>query len=247
VLPSLGEDGALVCAVNDLVDGGEAEEEADPEVRRLLGDGRVVDAVGAAVRLWQRPPRRRTPIETAWGTVVLGPAEWSEVFADADGLPHNALRARAWERLLDVLEDRVDDELRDGGGGGDGWGEGWERRPVPRPAPVTTSTPTGGLGRGRVDARDARERRGAAGALRPGLAAAGSRCAAARSAHDGRDAAALRAVAERCRGRRADHARRSDAMDRRRPALLDARAARGRPAARCVRAETDARPPRSIG
>lgn len=125
VLPGLGEDGALVCAVNDLVDGGDVGEEDDPEVRRLLGDGRVVDAVGAAVRLWQRPPRRRTPIETAWGTVVLGPAEWSEVFADADGLPHNALRVRAWERLLDVLEDRIDDELRDGGGGGDGWGEGW--------------------------------------------------------------------------------------------------------------------------
>ncbi|GAA4055790.1 RNA polymerase recycling motor ATPase HelR [Microbacterium laevaniformans] len=125
VLPSLGEDGALVCAVNDLVDGGDVGEEDDPEVRRLLGDGRVVDAVGAAVRLWQRPPRRRTPIETAWGAVVLGPAEWSEVFADADGLPHNALRVHAWERLLDVLEDRVDDELRDGGGGGDGWGEGW--------------------------------------------------------------------------------------------------------------------------
>lgn len=125
VLPSLGEDGALVCAVNDLVDGGDVEEEDDPEVRRLLGDGRVVDAVGAAVRLWQRPPRRRTPIETAWGAVVLGPTEWSEVFADADGLPHNALRVRAWERLLDVLEDRVDDELRDGGRGGDGWGEGW--------------------------------------------------------------------------------------------------------------------------
>ncbi|MFC7926904.1 hypothetical protein [Microbacterium laevaniformans] len=99
VLPGLGEDGALVCAVNDLVDGGDVWEEDDPEVRRLLGDGRVVDAVGVAVRLWQRPPRRRTPIETAWGTVVLGPAEWSEVFADADGLPHNALRVRAWERL----------------------------------------------------------------------------------------------------------------------------------------------------
>lgn len=125
VLPSLGEDGALVCAVNDLVDVGDVVEEDDPEVRRLLGDGRVVDAVGAAVRLWQRPPRRRTPIETAGGTVVLGPAEWSEVFADADGLPHNALRGRAWERLLEVLEDRVDDELRDGGGAGDGWCEGW--------------------------------------------------------------------------------------------------------------------------
>lgn len=130
VLPGLGEDGALVCAVNDLVAaGGEAEEEADPQIRRLLGDGRMVDAVAAAVRLWQRPPRRRTSIETAWGTVVVGPAEWAEVFADAEAVAHNALRARAWDRLLDLLEDRIDDELRGGdgvaGGRDDGWGEGW--------------------------------------------------------------------------------------------------------------------------
>ena len=126
VLPSLGEDGALVCAVNDLVDGGsDAAEEADPEIRRLLGDGRVVDAVGAAVRLWQRPPRRHTPIETAWGTLVLGAAEWSEVFSDADGLPHNVVRARAWDRLLDLLEERVADELRGGEDTGDEWSEGW--------------------------------------------------------------------------------------------------------------------------
>ncbi|WP_331439020.1 AAA family ATPase [Microbacterium hominis] len=134
VLPGLGEDGALVCAVNDLVaGGGEAGEEADPQIRRLLGDGRMVDAVAAAVRLWQRPPRRRTPIETAWGTVVVGPAEWAEVFADAEAVAHNALRARAWDCLLDLLEDRIDDELRGGDGvaggrddGGDeSWGEGW--------------------------------------------------------------------------------------------------------------------------
>jgi len=125
VLPSLGEDGALVCAVNDLVaGGGEAEEEGDLEIRRLFGDARLVNAVDAAVRLWQRPPRRHTPIETAWGTVVLGGPDWAEIFAGAETLPHNALRTRAWDRLLDVLEDRIDDELR-GGGSSDGWGEGW--------------------------------------------------------------------------------------------------------------------------
>lgn len=134
VLPSLGEDGALVCAVDDLVAGGaEAAEETDPQIRRLLGDGRVVDAVDAAVRRWQRPPRRATAIETAWGTVVVGPAEWSEIFADADELPHNAHRARAWDRLLDLLEDRIDDDLRDGGGGSaDAWGEGWGEASRPR-------------------------------------------------------------------------------------------------------------------
>lgn len=126
VLPSLGEDGALVCAVDDLVTGGAgAIEEADEAIRALLGDGRLLDAVDAAVRIWQRPPARRSPIETAWGTVVLDAADWAEVFAGADTLAHNAVRSRAWERLLDLLEDRIDDQLRGSAISSDGWGEGW--------------------------------------------------------------------------------------------------------------------------
>ncbi len=132
VLPSLGENGALVCAVNDLVGGVRGAEEPDPRIRRLLGDGRMIDAVDAAVRIWQRPPARRTPIETAWGTVVIGVADWDEVFAGTDVLAHNALRIRAWERLLDLLEERIDDELRGVGGVSDGWDEGWGEASRPR-------------------------------------------------------------------------------------------------------------------
>lgn len=134
VLPSLGEDGALVCAVNDLVGGGAVTHQAgryaatdrlDPVIRRLLGDGRMIDAVDAAVRLWQRAPTRRTPIETAWGTIVVGTDEWAEIFAGADVLAHNAVRTLAWERLLDLLEERIDEELRRPRGSSDTWGEGW--------------------------------------------------------------------------------------------------------------------------
>ncbi|WP_447943883.1 RNA polymerase recycling motor ATPase HelR [Microbacterium aurum] len=125
VLPSLGEEGALVCALADLVPGGaDVPAETDAEVRRIKGDARLVDAVEAAVRVWQRPPRRTVVIETAWGTLAVAPEEWAEVFADADTLPHNVLRTEAWERLLDLLEARVGDE-RGGGSADDGWGEGW--------------------------------------------------------------------------------------------------------------------------
>lgn len=125
VLPSLGEEGALVCALADLVPGGaDVPAETDAEVRRIKGDARLVDAVEAAVRVWQRPPRRTVVIETAWGTLAVAPEEWAEVFADADTLPHNVLRTEAWERLLDLLESRIGDELH-GGVGDDGWGEGW--------------------------------------------------------------------------------------------------------------------------
>jgi hypothetical protein len=123
VLPGLGEDGALVCAVNDLAGEMRVAPERDPRRRRVLSDGRMVDAVEAAVRRWQRPPTRSTPVDTAWGTVVVDAAEWAEVFEGGGVVAHNELRGRAWERLLTLLEERVEDELR--GSATDAWGEGW--------------------------------------------------------------------------------------------------------------------------
>lgn len=123
VLPGLGEEGALVCAVNDLAGETHVVSEPDPHLRRVLGDGRMIDAVEAAVRRWQRPPTRSTPVDTAWGAVVVDAAEWAEVFEGVGVVAHNELRARAWERLLTLLEERVDDELR--GRATDAWDEGW--------------------------------------------------------------------------------------------------------------------------
>ncbi|MBN9177381.1 MAG: AAA family ATPase [Microbacterium sp.] len=132
VLPSLGEDGALVCALDDLVAiSGDVGKETEAAVRRVKGDGRMIDAVEAAVTLWQRPPRRAQAIETAWGAVLVMPADWAEVFAEVDTMPHNALRSRAWERLLDLVEERIDDD-RDGDRdpwaeeGFDAYGSGWD-------------------------------------------------------------------------------------------------------------------------
>jgi hypothetical protein len=127
VLPSLGEEGALVCALSDLVrDGADAHHESDPQVRRVLADGRMVDAVDAAVRLWQRPPRQSVVIETAWGGIRLEPDEWAEIFAEPDTTAHNVVRTEAWRRLLDLLESRIEGELRaptaDARWAG-GWGE----------------------------------------------------------------------------------------------------------------------------
>ncbi|WP_417512542.1 RNA polymerase recycling motor ATPase HelR [Microbacterium sp.] len=133
VLPSLGEDGALVCALDDLVVvAGGAREETDAAVRRTKGDGRMIDAVEAAVRLWQRVPRRTHAVDTAWGAVPVTGADWAEIFADADTTPHNVLRSRAWDRLLDLLEERIEDdgvdEARDPWAeqGFDAYGSGWD-------------------------------------------------------------------------------------------------------------------------
>lgn len=138
VLPSLGEDGALVCAVDDLVPvGTPPRTEQDAVVRRLKGDGRMVDAVEAAVRLWQRPPTRTQGIDTAVGVVPVTPAEWTDIFADADTASHNAVHARGWDRLLDLLEERIESaeaedrtEFASGDpweeGGFDAYGSGWD-------------------------------------------------------------------------------------------------------------------------
>ncbi len=132
VLPSLGEDGALVATLSDLVPSVEhAEVEEDLDLRRLKSDARSVDAVEVAVRLWQRPPRRMTAIDTPWGTVPVSAAQWSEVFAAAEGsAAHNNVRVDAWERLLDLLVDRIDADLHgdrdiDEAGGDRRWSEGW--------------------------------------------------------------------------------------------------------------------------
>lgn len=133
VLPSLGEDGALVATLSDLVAGTEGAEavtvEHDVAVRRLKSDARCADAVAAAVRLWEHPPRQMTTIDTLWGHVPVSAVEWSEVFAASDGaVAHNDVRVDAWERLLDLLSERIDATLRAARAADDDderWSEGW--------------------------------------------------------------------------------------------------------------------------
>ncbi|MFT4212407.1 MAG: RNA polymerase recycling motor ATPase HelR [Microbacterium sp.] len=135
VLPSLGEDGVRVCAVSDLVPGAsDAVPEPDAAIRRIKSTGAMVDAVEAAVRLWQRPPGRAVVLDTAWGSIRVTAAEWAEIFAGDDGVSHNASRTLAWDRLLDLLVERIDDELRDPDGTAedDPWAEGWGEASRPR-------------------------------------------------------------------------------------------------------------------
>jgi len=112
VLPSLGEEGVRTCTVRDLVPGGaEVPEEPDPEVARLKADARMVEAIEPAVRLYEELPTTGMDVETPYGDVWLGPADWAEAFEAADpGMPHNEAREEIWEALLTILVDKVDDE-----------------------------------------------------------------------------------------------------------------------------------------
>ncbi|MGY1829241.1 RNA polymerase recycling motor ATPase HelR [Geodermatophilus sp. SYSU D01180] len=112
VLPSLGEEGVRTCTLRDLVpEGATAGVEADPRVAGLKASARMAEAVEAAVRFHEEPPRRGTTVTTPWADVWLGPDDWAEAFEAPDpGTPHNEARGQAWEALLDVVVDAHDGE-----------------------------------------------------------------------------------------------------------------------------------------
>jgi hypothetical protein len=107
VLPSLGEDSVQICTLRDLVaESAQARRETDPTAARLKASSVVVDAIDAAVRLYERPPTSPTEIETPWADVIIRPADWSEAFAAADpASSHNEARDQVWDALLDILLD----------------------------------------------------------------------------------------------------------------------------------------------
>ncbi|WP_020074723.1 AAA family ATPase [Cryocola sp. 340MFSha3.1] len=135
ILPGLGEEGVRTCTLADLVpEGGEAVPEPDRRVAVLKGDGRMPEAVEAAVRLSERPPSRPTVLDTPWGELRIGQREWAEALAAADpAVTHNDARAEIREALLDILVDIVStrnsesDAVGHGRWSGEGWGDaGWD-------------------------------------------------------------------------------------------------------------------------
>ncbi len=110
VLPSLGEEGVRTCTLRDLVpEGARAGAEADERVARLKASVAMVRALEPAVAFYERPPAATLTVETPWGDVELGPDEWAEAFEAPDpGTPHNVARDDIWERLVEIVADRLD-------------------------------------------------------------------------------------------------------------------------------------------
>ncbi|UOE46095.1 AAA family ATPase [Agromyces larvae] len=108
VLPGLGEEGVATCTLRDLVpEGATARPEADPAVAALKSRSGLVDAVEAAVRHYERPPKRGLEVETPWTEVWIGPEDWAEAFAAPEpGTAHNVARDAVWEELLAIVVDR---------------------------------------------------------------------------------------------------------------------------------------------
>lgn len=112
VLPSLGEDRVQTCTLRDLVPGGaDLPAETDAAVARVKADGRLVDAVAAAVRLYERPPQHDTVVETPWGDLHVRAGEWAEAFEIDTDSPHDDARDEVWNALLDIVLDRFNERL----------------------------------------------------------------------------------------------------------------------------------------
>ena len=112
VLPSLGEDRVQTCTLGDLVpEGGGAPEETEPMVARLKQSGRLVDAVEAAVRLYERPPTRGTVIQTPWADLRVRSADWEEAFDTVTDAAHNEARDEVWSALLEIILDRFAEQF----------------------------------------------------------------------------------------------------------------------------------------
>ncbi|WP_138732447.1 RNA polymerase recycling motor ATPase HelR [Modestobacter excelsi] len=112
VLPSLGEEGVQTCTLRDLVpEGATATAESDPEVARLKSSARLVQAIEAAVRFYEEPPRRGMTIGTDWSEVRLSAEDWAEAFGAPDpGTPHNEARDQVADELLEILVDQLEED-----------------------------------------------------------------------------------------------------------------------------------------
>lgn len=112
VLPSLGEDTVQICTLRDLVQEGEsAGEETDSEVARLKSSPQLIGSIGKAAASYRQPPTQGTHVETPWADMWISPDEWLEVFGGFDpGTPHNEAREQAWDPLLEILIDQIDEE-----------------------------------------------------------------------------------------------------------------------------------------
>jgi DNA helicase IV len=113
VLPSLGEEGAAICTLRDLVaEGATATVEADPEVARLKSSADLVQAIEPAVRFYEKPPAEGMMVETHWSGIWLSPDDWAEAFgAPEPGTAHNEAREQIWEELVAILMDSRGDNV----------------------------------------------------------------------------------------------------------------------------------------
>jgi DNA helicase IV len=117
VLPSLGEDSVQICTLRDLVaEGRTAAPESDSKVIELKSDARLLDAVEAAVRSYERPPAATITVETPWADIRVSRSDWAEAFDAAEpGSSHNESHDEIRDALVEILIDKLTGDAADNG------------------------------------------------------------------------------------------------------------------------------------
>lgn len=133
VLPSLGEEGVLTATLRDLLpEGAGAAVETDRTIGDLKAQARLVQAIDAAVALYEEPPKGALDVDTPWGEIRFERTDWADAFTGVDpSTPHNEAHSEIWELLGEIAADQLGEELVDE------WGE-----PEVEPAEVVAALQT---------------------------------------------------------------------------------------------------------
>lgn len=105
VLPSLGEEDVPVVSLEELYAERATRRDPQPELSRLKGDRRMVDAVERAVAFFQDLPAESLSVELADREVVVRPPHWREAHAACGESQHVPRRAELLEALGDQLSE----------------------------------------------------------------------------------------------------------------------------------------------
>ncbi|GAB2517043.1 RNA polymerase recycling motor ATPase HelR [Paramicrobacterium agarici] len=106
VLPSLGEDGAQVCTIADMVPEAAGGVAAYDPAAAVKASPEFNDVIDRAVAYHERPPRGDVHLETEWGLVTISAQDWKAAFdAPTPGTAHNDAREEVWSELMDIVVD----------------------------------------------------------------------------------------------------------------------------------------------
>jgi len=110
VLPALGETGARLVTLSDLVPGAEVTATEADDVARVKGDTRMVKVIARAVRERQRPLQRDVVVPFDGFELTLRARETESLVAAArrNRRPHNQRR----EMMISIIAARLYDEYR---------------------------------------------------------------------------------------------------------------------------------------
>lgn len=105
VLPALGEQDVPVATLEELYAERATRRDPRPELVRLKGDVRMIDAVARAVAFFEGLPAHEVVAQLPDGDVVVRPQHWRQALASCGEVQHEPRRAELLEALAELLDE----------------------------------------------------------------------------------------------------------------------------------------------